>query len=189
MQICCFITARKTMFFFQNVLKGYSFQNICTGMRSFLYYQDSCIFVLFLPIWYYPTVKKAKMIFFRKNARKDVIYSITKIYDICVSSDGKIKDDKKLQWESCNDFLCFYGEIYSCFHTLLFNEIKAGDLICSIKFYFFFKLYAWRHSTMKNIQYSIPFTSQELYLRVWLSGNQETLFFIRSWIIILKTNF
>ena len=40
-----------------------------------------------------------------------------------------------------------------------------------LKFDSFFKLYAWRHSTMKNIQYSIPFSPQGLYLGVCLSAN------------------
>ena len=49
-----------------------------------------------------------------------------------------------------------------------------------------FKLYAWRHSTMKNIQYSIPFSPQELCLGVYFSVNQGNLLSIRRWVAILK---
>ena len=34
------------------------------------------------------------------------------------------------------------------------------------KFDFFLNLFGWRYSTMKNLQYSVPFSPQELYLEV-----------------------
>lgn len=34
-----------------------------------------------------------------------------------------------------------------------------------LKFDMFFKLYGWTDSPMKNIQYSIPFNTQELWFR------------------------
>ena len=35
--------------------------------------------------------------------------------------------------------------------------------------FFIFRLYVWKGSTMKNTQYSIPFSPQKLYLTVCLS--------------------
>ena len=47
-------------------------------------------------------------------------------------------------------------------HETEYIELKL-DFIC--------KLYGWRYSTMKNLQYSVSFSRQELYLEVRLSVN------------------
>ena len=49
-----------------------------------------------------------------------------------------------------------------------------------LKLDFSFKLYAWRHYTMKKISYSLPFSSQELYLGVCLSVNKGNPLLMRK---------
>ena len=48
---------------------------------------------------------------------------------------------------------------------------NPGNLIIGPKSDFTCKLYGWRYSTMKNLQYLVTFSPQELYLEVSLSDN------------------
>ena len=57
------------------------------------------------------------------------------------------------------------------FHILLYSEKKQENLIIGLKFDFLFTLFGWRYSTMKNLQYSVSFSPQEVYLKVCLSTN------------------
>ena len=67
--------------------------------------------------------------------------------------------------------LCtFYGDPHWRFHILLSNE-KNQEIYIGLKFAFFFNSFGWRYSAMKNFQYSVPFSPQELYLEVCLSAN------------------
>ena len=72
----------------------------------------------------------------------------------------------------------FYNDEYSILYTIhpsgvVFRDVRECQLK---KFGFLFKLYVWGHSTKKNIQYSIPFIYQELYLGVCLSANQGNIY-------------
>ena len=72
----------------------------------------------------------------------------------------------------------FYNDEYSILYTIhpsgvVFRCVRECQLK---KFGFLFKLYVWGHSTRKNIQYSIPFIYQELYLGVCLSANQGNIY-------------
>ena len=87
-----------------------------------------------------------------------------------ISSDRKINDDKKIYFYKKVPMILytfmetFIGVFIYCFPTKKNQETYIGLKLD------FFKLYAWIHSTMKNIQYSIPFSPQELCFRVILSA-------------------
>ena len=53
------------IFYFLNILKRWSFQKDCTGIWSFLYYQERRYF-FFPKIWSYSLDRKCKMIFLKK---------------------------------------------------------------------------------------------------------------------------
>ena len=55
------------------------------------------------------------MIFCRKNARKDDIYSITKIYDICVLLMGKLKMIKNFNEKVAMIFCAFMETFIAVF--------------------------------------------------------------------------
>ena len=63
----------KPYFLFPNVLKRWPFQKNCTGIWSFLYYQERWYF-FFPKIWSYSLDTKGKMIFFKKNTWKYDIF-------------------------------------------------------------------------------------------------------------------
>ena len=68
------VTARKTTFFFSNVLKRWSFQKSRTGIWSFLYYQERWYY-FFPKIWSYSLDTKGKMIFLKKIPRNMIFSS------------------------------------------------------------------------------------------------------------------
>ena len=112
--------------------------------------------------------KKAKLIS-RKNILKDGISVIPEKYDIHPRRYGisvklpcwltfLIDILKKIPMILCT----FYGHLYRRFYTLLSCEKKPpGNIIYWIEFNFFFNLYGWRYSTMKILQYSVPFNPQD----------------------------
>ena len=57
-----------------------------------------------------------------------------------------------------------------------------------MKFDFLKNICGWRYSTVKNLQYSKPFSPKELYLEVSLSVNEGNYLSIRRWVIILKVH-
>ena len=73
MDLSCLLTARKTIFFFPDVLKRWSFQKNLAGTWSFLYYQERW-YLFFLKIWSYTLGGKWKMIFLKK-IHGNVIFS------------------------------------------------------------------------------------------------------------------
>ena len=60
---------------------------------------------------------------------------------------------------------------------------KQDTEYIELKFDLFFNLFGWRYSTMKNLQYSVPFSPQEFYLEVYLITNEGGYFSIRRWVI------
>ena len=79
-----------------------------------------------------------------------------------------------LEWnsrKSPNISLYFYGGPYKRFHLLLSSEKNQVTQYMGLKFDFFFNLFGWRYSKVKNLQYFVPFSSQELYLEVRLGTN------------------
>ena len=64
-------------------------------------------------------------------------------------------------------FMESFVDVFIRYFTI--KKTKTGNSILGLKFDFLFKSYAWRHSTMNNIQYSIPFIEKELHLGVCLS--------------------
>ena len=115
--------------------------------------------------------QKSKEDLFPKNAPEDYISGITEKDNIHPWKD----DIGILDWHSrkcSNDSLYFYGDLFKCFHILLSNCKNPKNLIhIGLKFDFICKLYGWRYSTMKNLWYPVPSSSQELYLEVCLSVN------------------
>ena len=51
-----------------------------------------------------------------------------------------------------NDSLNFYGDVHRHFHILLSSEKNQETLYIRFKFDFFFNLFGWRYSKMKNPQ-------------------------------------
>ena len=67
---------------------------------------------------------------------------------------------------------CTFMETRASFFIYYFAIKKnPGNLTYRIELDFFIKLNGWRHSKMKNLQCSILFSSQELYLGVCLGAN------------------
>ena len=132
------------------------------------------------------------MIFSWKNTLIDFwyhgkIWYYPKKYGI--SSDRKIKDDKRVYlYKKVPIIICTFMESFIDVFIRYFTikKTKTGNSILGLKFDFFFKSYAWRHSTMNNIQYSIPFIQKELHLRVCLSLYWGNILFIRGWVLNLK---
>ena len=73
--------------------------------------------------------------------------------------------------KSPNDSMYFYGDFHRCFNILFSNQKTKEAYHIGLKYDFLFKLYGWRHCTMKNLQYLIPLSRQEKYLGVCLSAN------------------
>ena len=87
--------------------------------------------------------------------------------------------------KSSNNPLHLYGDPYRRFHILLSSEKKTGNVkFLRLKFNFFFNLFGWICSIMKDLQYFVPFSSQELYFDVCLTDIQGNYLSIRRWVII-----
>ena len=103
----------------------------------------------YMEIWYflYTCINVTNMIllFCQKNQRRSSPEKIhLKVIDI-------------LDWhsrKSSNDSLYFYGDLYRRFHILRSSEKKQETSYIVLKFDFFFNLFGWRCSTMKNHQSS-----------------------------------
>ena len=119
------------------------------------------IFSVYVYKWYKynitPLQKKLKMIFSRKNTPK-------------VDWHSRLHSRK-----GSNNSLYFYGDLHRRFHILLSSEKTKNKQTKktpeNLKFDFFFNLFGWRYFTIKNLQYSAPFSLQDLYLEVCLSAN------------------
>ena len=57
--------------------------------------------------------------------------------------------------------LCGFMKTFTGVFIYCFPMKKKQETYIGLKFDFFFKLYGWRHPTMKYLQYSIPFSPQE----------------------------
>ena len=130
---------------------------------------------LFPKIWSYSLDGKWKIIFLKKNSWK---------FDIFFKCHEKIIFPKKSRWNMI--FLVLSGKDFSGKFDI-FSLGGKWNIIFLKKYmeiwYFLyiyinvtnmispFNLFSWRYSTMKNLQYSVLFSLQELYLEVCLSVN------------------
>ena len=92
---------------------------------------------------------------FSKNTCKFDIF----LY-ICINGTNMIFSQERVLVVLCTCMETFRGVFIYCF------PVKKAR-----KFDFFFNLFGWRYSAMKNLQYSVPFSPQELYLEVSLKSS------------------
>ena len=122
------------------------------------------------------------MIFFRKITLKDDMAGIIEKDDIhprtyVISSDKKIKDNKKVHfYQNVSVILftfmeTFIGVFIYCFLMKKTKTKKPRKLVCRTEIETPSFSCAWRHPTMKNVQYTVPFSPQQFYLRVCLSAS------------------
>ena len=125
---------------------------------------------------------KWKMIFLKRNLETwhflYICINITNmILPFCKKSKMNCqKNTKGDYWlhsrKSSNNSLYFHGDLNRRFHILLSSEKKTrNSIFIGLEFDFFFNLFGWRYSIMKNLLYFVPFFPQELYLEVCLSAN------------------
>ena len=120
------------------------------------------------------------MIFSRKITLKDDISGILEKDDIhprtyVISSDKKVKDNVYF-YENVSVILCtfmetFIGVFIYCFLMKKTKTKKPRKLVCRTEIETPSFSCAWRHPAMKNVQYTVPFSPQEFYLRVCLSAS------------------
>ena len=80
---------------------------------NFLYIRQR-LYIFSVQIWYYSSVKKAKMIFSRKNKLKDDIPGIIEKMTSCSDYIKKFKMIKKFIFKkTSSNSLNFYGDIYA----------------------------------------------------------------------------
>ena len=180
----------KKHFLFPNVLKEWSFQKNRTGIWSFFVVLSGKMIFLF---------PENMNLFLRRKMKDDLSQEIhgnmifsrnIYIYIYCYKYDITLLQNKskmtlsrkntlKGDWhprsysrKSSSDSLNFYKDLHRRFHILLSCEKKPGNLVYWIEIcLLFFNLFGWRYSTMKNLQYSVPFSPQELYWEVCLSAD------------------
>ena len=143
---------------------------------TFLYIWKDCIFFLGKHDFFFDG--KWKMIFLKKYM--EIWYFLY----ICINVTNMIlpffkkskrwsspeKNTLEADWHSRShsrkssiSSLYFYEDLHRHFHILLSSETKSGNLIYWTEFNFFFNLFGWRYSTMKNLQFSAPVSLQEWY--------------------------
>ena len=86
-----------------------------------------------------PFCIKSKDDLFPKNTPRDDVSSITEKDDIHPRKD----DIDILDWHSrkcSNDSLYFYGDLFKCFHILLSNKKKTGNLIYRVEIWHYLKV-------------------------------------------------
>ena len=122
------------------------------------------------------------MIFFRKITLKNDMAGIIEKDDIhprtyVISSDKKIKDNKKVYFNQNVSVILFtfmetfIGVFIYCFLMKKTKTKKPRKLVCRTEIETPSFSCAWRHPTMKNVQYTVPFSPQQFYLRVCLSAS------------------
>ena len=67
--------------------------------------------------------------------------------------------------------LCAFMDIILRVFIYFFPMKKPGNLYIGSKFDFICKLYSWRYTAIKNLQYSVTVSPQVLYLEVFVSVN------------------
>ena len=158
----------ENMTFFSNVPKRWNFQKNCTGIWSFSYYLERWYFFRKHDI--FPLGGKWKMIFLKKYI--EIWYFL---YERAVATPPakKTKNDRSPQ-KYTSRWLTFYidtlerAPIIFCTST---GDLTGVSIYCfsakktqetqyiGLEFDFFFNLFGRRYSTMKNLQYFVPFSN------------------------------
>ena len=150
--------------FFRRKIKDFLSQKV-HGNMIFSVYLIKTLF-LFLANMILPFCQNKKMILSKKRRLKDDISCIIEKPDIhsrkyVTSSDRRRKNSI--------DFLYFSRELYRHFYIFPSNQNKKKtkkapeNLIYRTEIWLYLKVYAWRHSTMKNfstLHHSVLFTVQ-----------------------------
>ena len=178
-------------FLFPDVLKRWCFQKNWAGIWSFLYYRERWYF-FFPKIWSYTLEGKWKMIFLKKY--KEIRYFLQTFWKDGLSRKGRAGTWSFLyyleRWYFFPENMIFFpwaeSERRSFFGStwkhdkLPSSKGKQETQYIGLKFDFFLNLFGWRYSIMKNLQYFVPFSPQELCLEVCLSPNKGNYLSIRG---------
>ena len=159
---------RKPYFPFPDVLKRWSFQKNCAGIRSFLYCRERWYFIL-PKIWSYTLNWKWKMIFLKNTRKYDISFKRSETM-VFPKTTPPANDLSCIIWK---DGIFFPENIYFPWaeserrpfsgNTWKYDALpsikeKLETYYIGLTFDFFLNLFGWRYSTMNNLQYFAPFS-------------------------------